>query len=63
MGSFLGALNLLLSNLEPALEEQVQADMIQSCLHSVMTLPPESEGEDGDFQEVFMAMWEEGRRQ
>ncbi|XP_055482603.1 maestro heat-like repeat-containing protein family member 1 isoform X2 [Psammomys obesus] len=40
-----------LVNLEPALEEQVQADMIQSCLHSVMALPPEAEGEDGVCQE------------
>lgn len=40
-----------LVNLEPALEEQVQADMIQSCLHSVMALPPEAEGEHGVCQE------------
>lgn len=53
MGSFIGALNLLLSNLEPALEEQVQADVIHSCLHSVMALPPEPEGEDGVCQEVL----------
>lgn len=53
MGSFTGALDLLLSNLEPALEEQAQADVIHSCLHSVMALPPEPEGEDGVCQEVL----------
>lgn len=36
-----------LVNLEPALEEQTQADVVHSCLHSVMALPPEAEGEDG----------------
>uniref|UniRef100_A0A8C6W8Z7 Maestro heat-like repeat family member 1 n=1 Tax=Nannospalax galili TaxID=1026970 RepID=A0A8C6W8Z7_NANGA len=40
-----------LINLEPALEEQTQADVIHSCLHSVMALPPEPEGEDGACQE------------
>ncbi|XP_028634702.1 maestro heat-like repeat-containing protein family member 1 isoform X3 [Grammomys surdaster] len=40
-----------LVNLEPALEEQAQADVIHSCLHSVMALPPEPEGEDGICQE------------
>ncbi|XP_034373201.1 maestro heat-like repeat-containing protein family member 1 isoform X1 [Arvicanthis niloticus] len=40
-----------LVNLEPALEEQAQADVIHSCLHSVMALPPEPEGEDGVCQE------------
>lgn len=44
-------LNLSLSSLEPELEEQVQADMINSCLHSVMAVLPEPEGEDGP-QEV-----------
>lgn len=53
MGSFTGALNLLLSNLEPALEEQAQADVIHSCLHSVMALPPNAEGEDALCQEVL----------
>ncbi|XP_035296589.1 maestro heat-like repeat-containing protein family member 1 isoform X10 [Cricetulus griseus] len=50
-GFIIGALNLLLSNLEPVLEEQAQADVIHSCLHSVMALPPETEGEDGTCQE------------
>ncbi|XP_035315188.1 maestro heat-like repeat-containing protein family member 1 isoform X1 [Cricetulus griseus] len=40
-----------LVNLEPVLEEQAQADVIHSCLHSVMALPPETEGEDGTCQE------------
>ncbi|XP_040592281.1 maestro heat-like repeat-containing protein family member 1 isoform X2 [Mesocricetus auratus] len=40
-----------LINLEPELEEQAQADVIHSCLHSVMALPPEPDGEDGTCQE------------
>ncbi|XP_036064685.1 maestro heat-like repeat-containing protein family member 1 isoform X1 [Onychomys torridus] len=40
-----------LVNLEPVLEEQAQTDVIHSCLHSVMALPPEPEGEDGTCQE------------
>ncbi|KAL6081286.1 hypothetical protein STEG23_037567, partial [Scotinomys teguina] len=40
-----------LINLEPVLEEQAQADLIHSCLHSVMALPPEPKGEDGTCQE------------
>lgn len=40
-----------LVTLEPALEEQARADVIHSCLHSVMALPPEPEGEDGVCQE------------
>ncbi|XP_063120748.1 maestro heat-like repeat-containing protein family member 1 isoform X9 [Rattus norvegicus] len=40
-----------LVTLEPALEEQTQADVIHSCLHSVMALPPGPEGEDGVCQE------------
>lgn len=40
-----------LVNLEPVLEEQLQADVIHSCLHSVMALPPEPEEEDGTCQE------------
>ncbi|XP_070320399.1 maestro heat-like repeat-containing protein family member 1 isoform X2 [Odocoileus virginianus] len=35
-----------LVTLEPALEEQVQADLIHSCLHSVMAMLPEPE--EGD---------------
>ncbi|KAH0518889.1 Maestro heat-like repeat-containing protein family member 1 [Microtus ochrogaster] len=49
--SLIGALNLLLSNLEPVLEEQAQTDVIHSCLHSVMALPPEPDGEDGTCRE------------
>ncbi|XP_063087331.1 maestro heat-like repeat-containing protein family member 1 isoform X5 [Cavia porcellus] len=40
-----------LVSLEPPLEEQAQADMIHGCLHSVMALPPEPQGEDGGCQE------------
>lgn len=47
------ALNLRLSSLEPALDEQEQTDMIHSCLHSVMAVLPEPEGEDGT-QEVSL---------
>ncbi|XP_010628834.1 maestro heat-like repeat-containing protein family member 1 isoform X2 [Fukomys damarensis] len=36
--------------LEPALEEQVQADVIHGCLHSVMALIPEPQGEDDGCQ-------------
>ncbi|XP_069322860.1 maestro heat-like repeat-containing protein family member 1 isoform X2 [Eulemur rufifrons] len=42
-----------LVSLEPALGEQARADMIQGCLHSVMALPPESQGEDGSCQEAL----------
>lgn len=61
-GFIIGALNLLLSNLEPVLEEQAQADVIHSCLHSVMALPPETEGEDGTCQEVLPFPWGQGER-
>lgn len=47
------ALNLRLSSLEPALDEQERTDMIHSCLHSVMAVLPEPEGEDGS-QEVSL---------
>ncbi|XP_048215034.1 maestro heat-like repeat-containing protein family member 1 isoform X2 [Perognathus longimembris pacificus] len=40
-----------LVHVEPALEEQAQADVIHSCLRSVLALPPEPEEEDGTFQE------------
>ncbi|XP_026638342.1 maestro heat-like repeat-containing protein family member 1 isoform X3 [Microtus ochrogaster] len=40
-----------LVNLEPVLEEQAQTDVIHSCLHSVMALPPEPDGEDGTCRE------------
>lgn len=45
------ALNSRLSSLEPALEGQAQADLIHSCLHSIMAVLPEPEGVDGH-QEV-----------
>ncbi|ELK11736.1 HEAT repeat-containing protein 7A [Pteropus alecto] len=38
--------------LEPALEEQVRADMVHGCLQSVMAVLPEPEGDD-DHQEVW----------
>nr|XP_044999185.1 maestro heat-like repeat-containing protein family member 1 isoform X3 [Jaculus jaculus] len=44
---------MYLVNLEPALEEQAQADVIHGCLHSVMALPAESEGEDGACQKTL----------
>lgn len=53
------ALNLRLSSLEPALDEQERTDMIHSCLHSVMAVLPEPEGEDGS-QEVSLRV--PGRR-
>ncbi|XP_027621754.1 maestro heat-like repeat-containing protein family member 1 isoform X2 [Tupaia chinensis] len=37
--------------LEPALGEQARADMVQTCLHSVLALPPEPEGEGCSCQE------------
>ncbi|XP_031203259.1 maestro heat-like repeat-containing protein family member 1 isoform X3 [Mastomys coucha] len=44
-----------LVNLEPALEEQAQADVIHNCLHSVMALPPEPKGEDGiDLEPLYL---------
>jgi hypothetical protein len=59
--TLIGALNLLLSNLEPALEEQTQADVVHSCLHSVMALPPEAEGGDGVGREVLHGQgWQPG---
>lgn len=48
----LRALNSGLSSLEPALDKQVQADTVHSCLHSVMSVLPEPEGQD-DHQEVM----------
>ncbi|XP_012503521.1 PREDICTED: maestro heat-like repeat-containing protein family member 1 isoform X4 [Propithecus coquereli] len=42
-----------LVSLEPALGEQARADVIQGCLHSVMALPPESQGEDSGCQEAL----------
>lgn len=43
----LQALNSRLSSLEPALEEQVQAELVHSCLHSVLAVLPEPTVEDG----------------
>lgn len=43
-----------LSSLEPELEEQVQSDMIHSCLHSVMAVLPEPEGEDGPQEFLYL---------
>ncbi|KAM5281324.1 maestro heat-like repeat-containing protein family member 1 isoform 2-T2 [Ctenodactylus gundi] len=40
-----------LVSLEPALGEQVQAEVIHSCLRSVMALPPEPQREDSGCQE------------
>uniref|UniRef100_A0A8C9AQC3 Maestro heat like repeat family member 1 n=1 Tax=Prolemur simus TaxID=1328070 RepID=A0A8C9AQC3_PROSS len=44
---------LVLGPKRPALGEQARADMIQGCLHSVMALPPESQGEDSSCQEAL----------
>ncbi|XP_077022638.1 maestro heat-like repeat-containing protein family member 1 isoform X3 [Tamandua tetradactyla] len=40
-----------LVSLEPALEEQMRADVVHSCLHSVLALPPEHDGEGSSSQE------------
>uniref|UniRef100_A0A452F4X2 Maestro heat like repeat family member 1 n=1 Tax=Capra hircus TaxID=9925 RepID=A0A452F4X2_CAPHI len=45
---------MYLVTLEPALEEQVQADLIHSCLHSVMAVLPEPE-EGDSLQELSVA--------
>lgn len=45
------SLNSRLSSLEPALDEQARSDLIHGCLHAVMAVVPEPEGEDGS-QEV-----------
>ncbi|KAM5211024.1 maestro heat-like repeat-containing protein family member 1 isoform 12-T21 [Hipposideros larvatus] len=42
-----------LVSLEPALDEQEQADMIHGCLHSVMAVLPEPEGEDGGQESLY----------
>ncbi|XP_051687149.2 maestro heat-like repeat-containing protein family member 1 isoform X3 [Oryctolagus cuniculus] len=42
-----------LVSLEPALEEQAQADVVHGCLHSVMALPPEPQEEGADCQELL----------
>ncbi|XP_036278441.1 maestro heat-like repeat-containing protein family member 1 isoform X1 [Pipistrellus kuhlii] len=43
-----------LSSLDPELEEQVQADMINSCLHGVMAVLPEPEGKDGPQEVLYL---------
>ncbi|XP_006775228.1 PREDICTED: maestro heat-like repeat-containing protein family member 1 [Myotis davidii] len=43
-----------LVSLEPELEEQVQSDLIHSCLHSVMAVPPEPEGEGGPQEFLYL---------
>ncbi|XP_014394145.1 PREDICTED: maestro heat-like repeat-containing protein family member 1 isoform X2 [Myotis brandtii] len=43
-----------LVSLEPELEEQVQSDIIHSCLHSVMAVPPEPEGEGGPQEFLYL---------
>ncbi|XP_058515412.1 maestro heat-like repeat-containing protein family member 1 isoform X1 [Ochotona princeps] len=42
-----------LVSLEPALEEQAQADMARGCLHSIMALPPEPQEEDASCWELL----------
>lgn len=42
-----------LVSLEPALDEQEQTDMIHSCLHSVMAVLPEPEGEDDTQESLY----------
>ncbi|XP_032465355.1 maestro heat-like repeat-containing protein family member 1 isoform X2 [Phocoena sinus] len=42
-----------LASLEPALEGQAQADLIHSCLHSIMAVPPEPEGVDGHQEPLY----------
>ncbi|XP_061028007.1 maestro heat-like repeat-containing protein family member 1 isoform X3 [Eubalaena glacialis] len=43
-----------LVSLEPALEGQVQADLIHSCLHGVMAVLPEPEGVDGNQEPLYL---------
>ncbi|XP_036904684.1 maestro heat-like repeat-containing protein family member 1 isoform X3 [Sturnira hondurensis] len=40
--------------LEPELEEQTRTDMVHGCLHSVMAVPPEPEGEDGQQESLYV---------
>ncbi|XP_045152237.1 maestro heat-like repeat-containing protein family member 1 isoform X5 [Echinops telfairi] len=45
----------LLVSLEPPLEEQVRADMTHGCLHSVMSLLPESNGDGtSDWEALYL---------
>ncbi|KAM6148277.1 maestro heat-like repeat-containing protein family member 1 [Rhynchocyon petersi] len=43
----------LLVALEPPLEEQMQADLVHRCLHSVMALLPEPDGDSASNHEVL----------
>ncbi|XP_047698456.1 maestro heat-like repeat-containing protein family member 1 isoform X4 [Prionailurus viverrinus] len=43
-----------LVSLEPALEERVQADLIRGCLHSVMAVLPEPEGEEERQESLYL---------
>ncbi|XP_077703792.1 maestro heat-like repeat-containing protein family member 1 isoform X2 [Canis aureus] len=43
-----------MASLEPALEEHVQADLIHSCLHSVLPVLPEPEGEDDHQESLYL---------
>ncbi|XP_022410985.1 maestro heat-like repeat-containing protein family member 1 isoform X2 [Delphinapterus leucas] len=43
-----------LASLEPALEGQAQADLIHSCLHSIMAVLPEPEGVDGHQEPLYL---------
>lgn len=43
-----------LVSLEPELEEQARTDMVHGCLHSVMAVPPEPEGEDGQQESLYL---------
>ncbi|KAF6100205.1 maestro heat like repeat family member 1 [Phyllostomus discolor] len=43
-----------LVSLEPELEEQVQTDMVHGCLHSVMAVPPEPQGEDDQQESLHL---------
>nr|XP_055170134.1 maestro heat-like repeat-containing protein family member 1 isoform X1 [Nyctereutes procyonoides] len=43
-----------LASLEPALEEHMQADLIHSCLHSILPVLPEPEGEDDHQESLYL---------
>ncbi|XP_033275854.1 maestro heat-like repeat-containing protein family member 1 isoform X9 [Orcinus orca] len=43
-----------LVSLEPALEGQAQADLIHSCLHSIMAVLPEPEGVDSHQEPLYL---------
>ncbi|KAB1257809.1 Maestro heat-like repeat-containing protein family member 1 [Camelus dromedarius] len=52
--AMLACTHLVLSSLKPALEEQMQADLVHSCLHSVLAVLPEPEGEDGHQESLYL---------